>query len=386
MGARVNEEARKTDASNPVLAGAIRERISKDGPITFAEFMRLALYSPGAGYYAREEGPWGPDGDYITNLDLGPAFAKTIARQIAGMWEALGRGPFTLVEAGAGRATLSLGILEALRDVCPGLSANIEVKLVDRKTRPGLNLPPNVSWHGDISEITPGMTGVILSNELIDSFPAHRVVQLGGELREIYAGICAGRIQDVPGSPSTTALAAYLKDAGVTLIEGQRCEINLDATDWIRRAGGLIERGFVMTIDYGLPGRELYAPETGPTLHCHCRHTLNNAPYANIGTQDITTRVDFTALARYGGQAGLAVTGFTTQKNFLLGLGITDELAGMDGGDAADYDRIKDNGLIKQLIMPHSMGDAFKVLVQHKGVERPALAGFSWRDMSRYLY
>lgn len=369
------------------LVQSIKDRIAGSGPITFREFMSLALYSPVNGYYTADNNPWGGTGDYITNLDLGPAFSKTISKQIIEMWEALGRGPFTLVEAGAGRATLSLGIQDALECLCPALRKIIQVKIVERRPRPDKGLPDNVAWHGALSELEPIASGCILSNELIDSFPVHRVTLMGGELFEIYTGFDGSAFFDAPGRPSTEALAKHIADAGVELIEGQRAEINLDAVDWIQNAGQLIVKGFVMTVDYGLPARELYSQGNGQTLHCHYRHTLNNNPYANIGLQDITTHVDFTALTSAGATAELELTGFTTQKNFLLGLGILDELKPLEADEInlAGFGKIKENQLVKQLIMPDSMGDTFKVLVQHKGIPKPELKGFSWRDMSRYL-
>lgn len=378
----------------PGLIDAIKDRIIGTGPVTFAEFMEIALYAPGKGYYTSEKEPWGGSGDYITNLDLGPAFTKTVARQIIEMWEVLGHGRFTLVEAGAGRGTLSLGILDALRAADHPLYELIDVKLVERTRRRnrGRNrhavdvLPDNVSWHTGLTEVAQIESGCILSNELIDSLPFHRVTLMDSRLREVFTTYEDGRFIDLLGEPSTPELEAYLNKAGITLSEGQATEINLLAQEWIKEAGRLLKKGFVLTIDYGLPARELYSVTNGATLHCHWRHTLNNDPYAHIGAQDITSHVDFTSLAASGAQTGLEVTGFTTQKNFLLGLGILDELQTPDKFDAANIGKINANRLIKDLIMPQSMGDTFKTLIQHKGIAKPALKGLSWRDMSGYLH
>ncbi len=140
-----------------------------------------------------------------------------------------------------------------------------------------------------------------------------------------------------------------------------------------------------MTIDYGLPARELYSPERGPTLMCHRRHTVNTNPYVNIGSQDITTHVDFTGLVKSGASAGLELTGFTTQKNFLLGLGILEELSPATELGIGDAGKVSHNRAIAELIMPGGMGDTFKVLVQHKGIQAPSLKGFSFKDMRSYL-
>ncbi len=192
-----------------------------------------------------------------------------------------------------------------------------------------------------------------------------------------------------------------MENGGITLAEGQKAEINLEAGRWLVSASSLLAKGFFITIDYGLPARELYSQDRMEgTLLCHYRHTLNDNPYINIGTQDMTTHVDFSYLASLGRDLGLGLTGFATQKNcdlglgltgfatqknFLLGLGICDELAEADESGAGEAEKIKSNRELARLIAPGGMGDTFKVLVQHKGVEKPALKGFSFRDQSSFL-
>ncbi len=376
------------DYTKEPAAGILR-RIREKGPVTFAEYMGLALYGEG-GYYASGAGPWGASGDYITSLDVSPVFARMLAKQVFEMWGLLGGPrPFHLIEAGAGRGWLGRGILDAARSSSPGFYEALKVTLVEKN--PNLRAAPepeeDIVWRGDITEAGGGVTGCILSNELIDSFPVHRVVMEGGELKELFTGFEEGAgFVDIPGRPSTPELAGYLERAGVTLAEGQRAEVNLEAGRWMASAGSLLERGFVITIDYGLPARELYSPSTREgTLHCHYRHTLNDNPYINIGFQDITTHVDFTSLASSGRSSGLELTGFATQKNFLLGLGICEELEEAEGFGEREYGKVGKNRELARLISPGGMGDTFKVLVQHKGVEKPRLSGFSFRDQSRFL-
>jgi SAM-dependent MidA family methyltransferase len=382
----------ETDSAGTVQrdfgSGPAREiisRIEARGPITFAEFMDLALYWHDGGYYTRGPEIWGRGGDYLTSLDISPAFSSSIARQVREMWSLLGSpGTFELVEAGAGRGWLSKGILKTLKELDPELYGLIKVRLVE--ANPNLNEPASgrITWCKDISEIGPVRAGIVLSNELIDSFPVHMVVCDGG-LKEIFVGFDGASFIEVAGKPSTGELAAYFKELGIELAEGQRAEVNLRALEWLKAAGALLGSGFVMTIDYGLPARELYSPERGPTLLCHHRHTINDNPYMNIGLQDITTHVDFTGLVKSGAGSRLELTGFTTQKNFLLGLGILEELSAAPDLDFKDSEKVMQNRAITELIMPGGMGDTFKVLVQHKGMEKPALKGFSFKEMSSYL-
>lgn len=368
------------------LAEEILSVIRQDGPITFERFMEMALYAPGKGYYTAGRDTWGRGGDYITSIDVSAAFARTIARQLCEMWALLGEpAPFVLVEAGAGRGWLTKGIEESIDNMSPGLLEAIRFILVEKN--PALRQPPTQkkAWYSDIDEVPPFKSGCILSNELIDSFPVHKVVFAEGSLKEVYVGHDGSRFVETTGPLSTAEIENYFSSVGVEPFEGMYSEVNLHALRWIEKASQLFERGFVITIDYGLPASELYAPERKGTLMCHYRHTLNDNPYVNVGEQDMTTHADFTALVNSGLKAGLGLTGFTTQKNFLLGLGVLEELKAPQGS-MPGVDEIAHNRAIARLITPGGMGDVFKVLIQHKGILKPALSGFSFKDLSRRLF
>ncbi|MDO8426524.1 MAG: SAM-dependent methyltransferase [Deltaproteobacteria bacterium] len=365
----------------------IVRRIKEDGPITFAEFMGLALYWHEGGYYTSCPERWGKGGDYITSIDVSPAFARLLGRQTIEMWDALGRSPaFELIEAGAGRGWLSKGILEYLKEACPELGNSIKIRLIEKN--PLLRKTPKgqVTWHEDLKELKGPIKGVVVSNELVDSLPVHIVEQRGG-LKEVFVSFDNddGSFVEVLKPPSTPAIEDYFKELDITLIEGQRAEVNLVAKEWIKEAGVLLSSGFVITIDYGLPAKELYSPERKGSLLCHFRHTLNDNPFVNVGLQDITAHVDFTALVSSGKEAGLELTGFTTQKNFLLGLGIEEDLHEIESVSLESLEKINENRALGRLVAPGGMGDTFKVLIQHKGIKKPELKGLSFKDMSRYL-
>jgi SAM-dependent MidA family methyltransferase len=207
----------------------------------------------------------------------------------------------------------------------------------------------------------------------VDAFPVHRVVVTKEGLNEIYVGFSEGRFVETRDLPSTSDLADYFDRLKIRLAEGQRAEVNLEAVRWIRDVGQALNRGFVITIDYGHPASELFAPHRKKgSLLCYYRHTVNDDPYARIGEQDITAHVDFTALARAGAEAGLSVTGFTNQLNFLMGLGIAQE---MERADPESPEMLS----VKRLIARESMGGVFKVLIQHKGLDPPPLDGLTFR-------
>ncbi len=363
----------------------IERRISGRGPITFAEFMEVALYGPG-GYYTSSLDKWGPEGDYLTNLDISSVFSTLMARAVHEMWQVLGRPEdFLLIEGGAGRGLLTEGILDSLRDRYPDLYRTIKAVLVERNPHLRRGGGEKLRWLDDIDCIGRGVTGCFISNELFDSFPVHRLV-MRGTLKEIYVGLKDGRLCEIEGELSDPALESYFDALDIRLLEGQTAEVSLAAGDYIKRLGAVFKKGFVLTVDYGLPARELYLPERRGTLLCHRRHTLNEDFFESVGRQDITAHVDFTTLVLEGRKVGLELTGFTLQRHFLMGLGILDELIEVSGTGIGEMDDIRHNQGIRELFIPGGMGDTFKVLVQHKGMEKPVLSGFSFRDMSGYLF
>jgi SAM-dependent MidA family methyltransferase len=207
----------------------------------------------------------------------------------------------------------------------------------------------------------------------VDAFPVHRVVATKDGLDEIYVDVDGDRFVETREVPSTPDLEAYFKRLKIRLAEGQRAEVNLEAARWIREVGKALDLGFVITIDYGYPASELFAPHRKKgSLLCYYRHTVNDDPYARIGEQDITAHVDFTGLARAGAEAGLSVTGFTNQLNFLMSLGIARE---MERFDPESPEMLS----VKRLLARESMGGVFKVLIQHKGLTPPPLEGLTFR-------
>ena len=367
------------------LISEIKKQIEKKGRITFAEFMDIALYWPGKGYYTSENVRWGKDGDYLTSIDVSPVFGRLLAYQINEMWQNLGSPPqFSIIEVGAGREELSFHIRDTIKKLFPEFYKTADFQLVDVNPIHIQKLEERTSFHSSIEDIKPGITGCIISNELIDAFPVHRVVEMDG-LKEIYVGYEDAGFMEIRGELSSSGLNDYLEKIGIKLEQGQKAEINLKALDWIKSIGALLKRGFVITIDYGLPARELFRHDRNGNLLCYHRHTMNNNPFHHIGYQDITAKVDFTSLAATGRDAGLEVTGFTTQFHFFMGIGALGEFKEVEELNIGNLDAFQWNQGIKELMLPGGMGDDFKVLIQHKDVEAPLLKGFSFKDLKYTL-
>jgi SAM-dependent MidA family methyltransferase len=379
------------------LRARIVEEIGSGGRVSFARFMEMALYEPDLGYYVSGKEKWGKEGDYITTLDVSSSFARMIARQILEMWQQLGSPEgFHIIEVGAGRGWLTAEVLRALAEYDAPMAKGLNVHLVEKNngfceewarwSDDGLVFK-SLEWHRDVTEIEGPLKGCIFSNELFDAMPFHRVVMRRGALKEIYTCIDDdGAFKDIEGDLTSTALAEYFDELGMEIGEGQSTEVNLNIAPWVEAASELLEEGFLITVDYGMPAWRLYGRANSGTLMCHFRHTLNDEPYLNLGRQDITAHVDFTTLKNIGNKSGFTTIGYTSQRCFMMGLGVLEELAavGEDRG-GSEAEAILHNQGIKELIMPGGIGDTMKVMVQQKGTTHGALKGFSFKDMTKTL-
>jgi SAM-dependent MidA family methyltransferase len=355
----------------------IAERIRRQGPLTAAGFMELALYAPGVGYYARAAQRSGRTGDFFTSVDLGPVFGALLADRFAGFWHELGDGGpalarIDLVEAAAGNGRLTRDILDEAARRHPAFYQAVSVHLVERSAdaraahRAVLAAHlPRLASSGDA--LPDGVEGIIFANELLDAFPVH-LVEMGGDgLREIYVDLDGERLVERPGPPSTPALAAYLVEDGVTLAAGARAELNLAAVEWVAGAAARLRRGRLVLIDYGYEAAELYSDaRAGGTLATYCRH-LVDAPddeggpawLAAPGERDLTSHVDVTAIRRAAERAGLETVAITPQTRFLLDILEGSPLV----AELSAPDRIADRLSLKTLLMPGGLGSTHTVLV-----------------------
>ena len=220
--------------------------------------------------------------------------------------------------------------------------------------------------------------GCIFSNELLDALPAHRVAVENGALREIFVGFEGAEFIEVLRAASTPALGRYFEEQGITLEEGQQAEVCLEACDWIERAGRALERGFILTIDYGHEARALYDEHHNRgTLLAYRDHTVTENLLGAPGEQDLTSHVNFTAVDLWGHRSGLLRTGLATQSQFLVALGRGNEFADLYELGQSEVEKLRARLLLKNLIHPEGMGEKFQVLIQHKGIVAPRLTGLS---------
>ena len=374
---------------HPQLVAAIASEIGRRGPISFARFMELALYHPQFGYYTRPSDAGteriGWNGDFYTSSDVHPLLGQAMARQAAQVDALLGYpDPFMIVEMGPGKGLLAKHVLSHCQLMSESLAERLRYVLIEcspamralqqEQLQPWLRQSGPVSWLEDLSSLAPGsMTGLMFSNELPDAFPVHRVEKVGDGLKEIFVEVRDGRFVECLRDPSTPEIEDYLRTLHIELSEGYRTEINLRAPVWMRQVAASMNRGVVITIDYGHSAEDLYGPQRSKgTLLCYCSQMASEDPFVRVGIQDITAHVDFTTLATVGEEAGLSVTGFTNQMSFLMGLGVEEMIAQL----APETPEFR---AALHLLKPEGMGRTFKILVQHKGLEAPALDGLIFK-------
>lgn len=367
------------------LQATVTEQIiAAGGMITFADYMGEALYHPTLGYYNRMEMTIGERGDFYTSPMVHPIFGQCIARQIRDIWKQMGSpNRFVILEMGAGTGALARDLLEEW-DRLQQLS-DIRYLIVEQS--PALRKKQaettsdiareRIEWYSTLQEIPDygSLVGVIVSNELFDALPIHRLIFENGRLQERYVTLSGFPGEDrapfteVTGPLSDNELVSIFPDEMLNLMEeGDRFEVSPQWGTVIRRMAAALQEGSVITIDYGGKAPEVYwthAQKGG--IRCYYKQALVTDPYARIGLQDLTADVDFSYLERVGETSGLATAWYSNQAEFLEKFGFLDkvmELQRMAFKDLrADFEMQR---MLTLYLSQNGLGDVCKVLVQQK--------------------
>ena len=366
----------------------IRALIQKHGRITFAQFMQACLYSPHGGFYSSRGTRISTH--FGTSPTSHPVFGALIARQLEQMWHLLGDPPvFHVIEVGSGDGALAQSIVQACWRMAPRLAqvlyyvaADYEPRWLpspahpfawDNGTGDGMSPSRRDALLGVQRVKTEGLrafrkvVGCILCNELIDNFPVHRFAIQGGRVKEVFVTSAGGTLTEVLDEPSSPRIEERLTSLGLSLTEGYRGEVNLAMEDWTGQLAQALDRGFILTIDYGQLATDLYSLQNHQgTLVCYHRHVVSSDPYQHIGHQDMTCQVDFTSLMRLGDRHGLATVGYALQRQFLTNLGFSSCLDALQTQGLSAARTALSRMAMMTLVDPNEYGD-FKVLAQAKG-------------------
>jgi SAM-dependent MidA family methyltransferase len=366
------------------LAELLADRIRRYGPITFADFMRECLYHPFHGYYSKMEST--RFADYYTSVDVHPIFGRLLARQFAEMWEHLDRpAEFTLVEPGAGVGRLAAHMLDFGESKLPAFYDALRYVAVERSAPRREQSFARLKRHADTGHFEASVeipsripSGCLFSNELGDALPVHRIVMQDGALREIFVDFRDGNFVDCVSALSTCVITEYFAAQGITLHEGQQAEAGLEACDWITEVGRRLERGYVLTIDYGHRAADLFDDHhMRGTLLAYRGHRTAENYYQAPGEQDLTAHINFTALETWGKRSGLETAGLVSQTAFLLALGRENEFADLYDEGQTELEQARARLQLKTLIFPEGMGERFQVLLQRKGLSSLQLTGLA---------
>jgi len=381
--------------TNTLQSHIARAVSANTGWLGFDEFMALALYTPGLGYYANDRAKFGslPDtlrsgervagSDFVTAPEMTPLFGQTLATQVAQALQVTHTAE--VWEFGAGSGALALQVLESLAELGITLErysiVDLSGSLRARQQEKLQKYASIVRW---VSELPASLQGVVIGNEVLDAMPVKLLVRTNGlwcERGVTLASTCEpaaelARIEPVPvfiWQDRPTGLRPPLE------IEGGHdylTEIHPQGAAFIRTLADKLKTGAAFFIDYGFPEHEYYHPQRHMgTVMCHQQHQSDTDPLAEVGLKDITAHVNFTALALAAQEADLGVLGYCTQARFLLNCGLLSKLQ-----QASLPARVQ----AQKLIMEHEMGELFKVIGFYKGEPWQAL-GFAQGDRTETL-
>lgn len=344
----------------------LHEIAAKDDWISFARFMELALYLPGLGYYTGAANKFGEGGDFVTASGISAFFGRTLSQPLAALLQEI---PGGILELGAGDANLAIHILKELetrhsllpRYYILEISGELQQRQQQAIERHIPHLARQVQW---LDKLPQHFRGVVLANEVFDALPTSLVYWDKETILERGVSVSEDRFIWQNRPPTSEELYAIAQTIHVP--PGYLSEINLRARSLMRTLASILEEGAILILDYGFPQHEYYHPQRNRgTVMCHYRHYAHDDPFFLPGLQDITSHVDFTALANEATAGGLSLLSYLTQAQFLLGCGILNLLAETPAENVSEYSPLA--AQVQKLLSPAEMGELFKVLVLKKG-------------------
>lgn len=319
--------------------------------------MSAALYDPDAGYYNRPDlKRWGREGDYRTSPERSELFAATFARYFSKLHAELGQPPeWTIVELGPGAGHFAAGVQRGLRDQFPRILEATRYVLIETTE--------------ELKQLPPIKAGIFFSNELLDAFPVHRLIQTEEGLAELYVTLDNEKFVWSKGPVSTQALNEFCREYSIELEDGQIIEVNLAVDEWLKTVATKLETGYLITVDYGAEARDLYDFNVRPhgTLRAFSRHRFVDDVLAHPGEYDITSSVNWSQVKDLGERAGFTTIEFAPQDRFLIAAGLLEELERALARATTDADKVALSAGAREMILPGGMGSSFQVLVQKRG-------------------
>lgn len=375
------------------LTQLIRQKIAEQGSITFSDYMEMALYTPGLGYYSAGLQKFGSGGDFITSPQLGNLFANCLAKQIEQIAPAFEE--YTIIEAGAGTGILAADLLKALNnDSAPVryliLERSAHLRQVQKETLQQLvpewidriewlDKPPDDPWQG-----------IFLANEVLDALTVERFCVADTEIMQLKIAASDNGFEwlmaECP-APLRDRVNHVLDTLQAPLPDGYRSEININLPAWLKVVTASMQKGVALLIDYGYTREQYYSPQRSDgTLICHYQQRAHGDPFSWPGLTDLSASVDFTAVAEAADQCNLEVSGYNHQGAFLLGCELQQVMHEYADWPAADL--MSKNNELRKLTHPDEMGERFQVMALSRGLDEELtenLCGFAFTDWRNRL-
>ncbi len=352
-----------------IICTAIMEN---GGSISFEQYMQMALYEPGLGYYSAGSSKFGETGDFVTAPEISSIFSRCLARQCQQVLSETSSAEVSsacILELGPGTGVMAIDILRELErnNSLPEIYYLLESS-ADLRQRQQLNvknaiphLEERIVWLDRLPE--KKIDGIILANEVIDAMPVKRIV-FDGEVEE-YVVACKSKSNDQIrfqwirkriNQTLKTTVQAMLDELREEIPTPYITEINLNIRPWLNSLNDVLNKGLILISDYGYPRQEFFHPQRNAgTLICHYRHHVHDDPFLYPGLQDITASVDFTAVAEAAVDIGLDISGFTTQAHFLIACGLDQFISDYKTDDVIN--RAQMTHQVSKLTMPGEMGE-----------------------------
>lgn len=344
---------------------------ARNGWLSFAEFMQMALYQPGLGYYSNGLSKIGEAGDFITAPEISPLFSMALGNHIVDVLRQIPAAD--CLEFGAGNGQMAVDILQYLKEIdcLPAHYYIIEASAQLRNKQKDIihklfgSDQNRVIW---LDQLPAEFTGVIIANEVCDAMPVHRVQFEKNQILELGVGREEGQLTWLSQTVTDPFLQTRCEQIYPILQQfPYQTEVAMQAPAWLCTIAEILTQGAIYLIDYGYEASDYFHPlRHQGMLRCHYQHQVHNDPLTLIGLQDITAHVDFTALAETAHAKGLQVEGYQRQSDFLL----AGDILNLSQQNAPDsFQQMQQAAALKRLLLPEQMGELFKVLSLSKNVD-----------------
>ena len=354
---------------------AVISNMLKSGDLPFLDFMELALYYPGLGYYSRGENRVGKEGDYVTGPTLSPVFAATLSGLVREFLGRVGEKVSTVVDIGCGDGrfihTLCASAAEA--------GSSVRFYGVDRSLERVAVSHPNLRFVRSLEEVPADGGHLIISNELFDAFPFARLVQRGEHLHELWVTERDGEL-DWSEREAPAPYEDYFAERGLELRDGQFADVSREWSAYYADLCRFVRKGMIVTLDYGYPEKQLFDPRARRygTAASYAQHRVTRDLLTMPGERDLTAHINFTDLIRAGERETFTTLFFGRQAAFLLALGATEHplLRPLEERAVPAVTTVEEAVQLQQrreearrLVLPDGIGEEIRVLVQSRGLD-----------------